>query len=132
MKQSEQERISRALSEPHRTRSEETTMGAWFGGMKKLGEEQDRREQLRCERLDKIITELEAVDRLWWSIYPEAHLIAKYNEELASPTLRSSDENYSKFQRKTLQRRCVENYILPVMGACIRAGLVTPAEEAKP
>lgn len=122
--------IPKTCAPSNQARSEGSIMGSWFGGMKKLSEEQDRREQLRCERLDKIIVELEAVDRLWWSIYPEAHLIAKYNEELMSPTLRATDENYSKFQRKTLMRRCVENYILKALGACIRAGFVQPTEKA--
>ena len=100
----------------------------WMEGIRKAGEESDKRVADRNAFLDKIIVELDAVDQVWWRHYTQAAQIVQCERDIRD-AIEDGDDNISAMNgRKRLKREIVSYTILPSVSACIRAGIVKPTE----
>lgn len=100
----------------------------WMEGIRKAGEESNRKVADQNAFLDKIITELDAVDLVWWRHYTQAALIIEYERAILDAVMLGDNNIAAKNGRKRLKREIVSYTILPSVHACIRAGFVKPTE----
>lgn len=97
----------------------------WMEGIRRSGEESRAREDTLNCRLDKIILELEATDHAWYLKYSRGN-------EISFMLLSCNVTDRGKAQEiDKIKRDIVHQDIIPAMYACIRAGFVTPTDEAK-
>lgn len=99
----------------------------WIEDIRRAGETAREKERLRDARLDKIISELDSCNIVWYLDYSTGHDIA--NMILTRPvgdTVEVKAHDNFILQRK---RAIVEQYIIPAMHACIRAGFLKPSDE---
>lgn len=98
----------------------------WAAGIRRAGEDSRKKEELRNARLDKIITELDATMSVWFLAYSDGSDIAEsiLNHQLDHESFQA----HNRFVQNR-KRWLVEQYIIPAMHACIRAGLLKPSDE---
>jgi len=100
----------------------------WLEGIRRATEDSQKREEQRNARLDKIITELDAASNVWYLNYGDGSDIAEsiLNHQLDHESVQAHNRYV-----QNRKRHIVEASIIPAMHACIRAGFVVPADEAK-
>lgn len=100
----------------------------WMEMVRKHIEASDKKETARYEFLDKIITELDAVDTVWWRHYTQAAEIINCEDAIHTANLHKEVNISARNGKKRLKREIVSYVILPAVHACIRAGFVKPTE----